>query len=101
DAALAAASGLGDEAFKIARQQELGQNASRMLDRISQAQQDGLLSAESAQDLSISALKGLVGEPPSSDSGNPAEDATVKEVLDQSADAKTGDIRVTGGDQSV
>jgi len=101
DAAISAASGLGDEAFKLARQQELGQNAQKMLDRISQAKQDGLLSDETAQELSLSALQGLIGDKPEEETKSPTQDKTVKEVLDKSAQAKKADIKVTSGDETV
>ncbi|MGH3693624.1 MAG: hypothetical protein ACRDRX_06445 [Pseudonocardiaceae bacterium] len=100
EASLSAASALGDEAAKLASQQELGRNAGLMLDRIDQARADGLLSQSAAQDLANSALRGLIGEPrPAAQS--PVTDPVVDSVIDQAAQGSAADIKVTSPSETV
>jgi hypothetical protein len=100
EAALSAASSIGEEAAKLARQQELGKNAERMLDRINQAQKDDLLSPSVAQELANSALRGLIGEGQTA-AEPPTQDKTVDKVLDQTAQASNADIKVGTPDETV
>jgi hypothetical protein len=60
---LAAASALGDEAARLATQQQLGPSIDRMIDRIDQARTDGMIDPEAAQALTVAALEGLIGDP--------------------------------------
>ncbi|SCG54229.1 Alpha/beta hydrolase family protein [Micromonospora echinaurantiaca] len=100
EASLSAASALGDEAAKLASQQELGRNAERMLDRINQARGDGLLSQSEAQELASSALRGLVGEPRSG-SQSPTTDPIVDGVIDKAAQGAKADIKVSSPSETV
>ncbi|MGS2617826.1 poly(ethylene terephthalate) hydrolase family protein [Micromonospora sp. LZ34] len=100
EASLSAAAALGDEAAKLASQQELGRNAERMLDRINQARGDGLLSQSEAQDLATSALRGLVGEPRPG-AQNPTTDPVVDGVIDKAAQGAKADIKVTSPSETV
>jgi hypothetical protein len=100
EASLSAASALGDEAAKLASQQELGRNAGRMLDRINQAKADGLLSHSAAQELAKSALQGLVGDPRPG-AASPAADPAVDSVIDQAAQGSKADIKVTSPSETV
>ncbi|MEU5941137.1 hypothetical protein ABZ807_18530 [Micromonospora sp. NPDC047548] len=100
EASLSAASALGDEAAKLASQQELSHNAGRMLDRINQAKADGLLTHGAAQELATSALQGLIGEPRPG-AQNPATDPVVSNVIDQAAQGSSADIKVTSPSESV
>lgn len=100
DAAISAASAVGDEAFKLARQNELARNAERMLNRINQAQKDDLLSPDVAQELANSTLRGFTGEG-QADAEQPTKDETVGKVLDQSAQARSADIKVSTPNETV
>lgn len=100
DAALSAASAIGGEAAKLAKQQELGKNASRMIDRISQAKSDGLLSSAKAEELTVSALKGLIGEDQKKQE-SPTDDKTVKKVLKDSAQSNKADIKINVADETI
>jgi hypothetical protein len=99
-ASLSAASALGDEAAKLASQQELGRNAERMVDRIDQARTDGLLTQAQAESLTRSALQGLLGEP-RPDAQNPATDPVVDAVIDQAAQGAKSDITVSSPSETV
>jgi hypothetical protein len=100
EASLSAASALGDEAAKLASQQELGRNAGRMLDRINQARADGLLTHSAAQELARSALQGLIGDPrPGAQS--PVNDPAVNRVVDQAAQGSKADIKVASPSETV
>jgi hypothetical protein len=100
EASLSAASALGDEAAKLASQQELGRNAERMIDRIDRARRDGLLTQRAAQELTNSALRGLIGEPrPAAES--PTADPVVDKVIDQAAQTSKADIKVTNPSGTV
>lgn len=99
--AMEVASALSEKAFNIAKQQQLGQNAGKMLDRISQAQSDGLLTADAAHALSISTLEGLVGKKPDSDAQSPTKDPAVKGALDSAAQAQSASVKVTSGSHSL
>lgn len=99
-ASLSAASGLGDEAAKLASQQELGRNAERMIGRIDQARTDGLLTQAQAQDLARSTLQGLIGEPRPG-AQNPATDPVVDGVIDEAAQGSKADITVTSPSETV
>ncbi len=99
-ASLSAASALGDEAAKLASQQELGRNAERMVDRIDKARADGLLSQTQAKALTRSALEGLLGEPrPAAQS--PTTDPVVDAVIDQAAQGTKSDITVSSPSETV
>jgi hypothetical protein len=100
EASLSAASALGDEAAKLASQQELGRNAERMLDRINQARSDGLLTHSQAQELAKSALQGLIGEPRSGGE-SPTKDPAVDEVIDKAAQSSKADIKVSSPSETV
>ena len=100
EAALSAASAIGGEAAQLARQNELGRNAERMLNRIAGARKDGLLSQETAQSLANSALKGLIGDKPTKPE-KPTEDSTIKKVLDKTAQSSKADIKVSTPDETV
>ena len=100
EAALSAASAIGGEAAQLARQQELGRNTERMLDRINSARNDGLLSQETAQELAASALGGLVGDKQTKPE-QPTQDETVEKVLDQTAQSSNAEIKVSTPDETV
>jgi len=100
EGALSAASALGEQAHTLATQQELGKNAGRMIDRISQAKKDGLLTDASAQALTNSALKGLVGEP-RKDEATPGTPDPVKDVVDKASQADKAEIKVTNPTETV
>ncbi len=100
DSALSAASSMGGEAAKLARQQELSKNADRMLDRISTAVDNDLLTEQQGRDLTQSVLEGMSGkaEP---QSAAPTEDKTVKEALDKASKADKGKVKVTSAGETV
>jgi hypothetical protein len=100
EGALSAASALGNQAAKLASQQELGRNAGRMLDRIDRARQDGLLDSQVAQNLAESALKGLIGEPRPTDK-SPTDNKEVKEVIDKAAQSPKAEVKVTTPSETV
>jgi hypothetical protein len=100
EAALSAASAMGDEAAKLARQNELARNSERMLNRINQAQKDDLLTPEVAQKLANSVLRGFNGEG-QTDAEHPTADKTVANVLDKTAQATNADIKVSTPSETV
>ena len=78
---LAAASALGDEAARLATQQQLGPSIDRMIDRIDQARTDGMIDPDAAQALTVAALEGLIGDPGAA-SQPPFADPLVTGVID-------------------
>jgi hypothetical protein len=100
EASTAAAAALGQEAGKLAGQNELGRTAGRMVDRIAQAQKDGLLTPDVAQLLTYSALQGAIGEDRQK-SGTPEADPAAQSVLTQAANAGKADIKVTKPEETV
>ncbi len=99
-ASLSAASALGDQAARLATQQELGRNTGLMLDRIEQAKNDGLITSSVAQELANAALAGLSGAP-GSGSTPPVTDPVVDSVLDQAAQSPTAHIVTTTPEETV
>lgn len=99
-AAMSAASALGDKAAALATQQELARNAGVLLDRIEQAQSDGLISPSTAQELTNLALGGLTGEP-GAEATPPITDPVVVDVLDQAAQSSGATVTTTTGDETV
>ncbi len=99
-ASISAASALGDQAARLATQQELGRNAGLMLDRIQQAQNDGLITPGVAQDLANSVLGGLAGAP-GSGAAPPVTDPVVDSALDEAAQAPSAHIITTTPDETV
>jgi hypothetical protein len=99
-AALSAASALGDKAADLATQQELASNAGVLLDRIEQARNDGLISPGTAQELTNLALGGLTGAP-DADATPPITDPVVVDVLDQAAQSSGATVTTTTGDETV
>jgi hypothetical protein len=99
-ASLSAASALGDQAARLATQQELGRNGGLMLDRIEQAKNDGLITPSVAQELANSALAGLSGAPGSS-AAPPVTDPIVDSVLDQAAQSPEAHIVTTTPEETV
>jgi hypothetical protein len=100
EASMSAAAALGTEAAKLAGQNELGRNAGRMLDRIDQARKDGLLTPGAAQDLSKSALQGLLGETRPA-AAPPTEDEAVKKVVDEAGQSSKAEIKVSSPSETV
>lgn len=100
EASTAAAAALGQEAGKLASQNELGRNAERMVDRIAQARADDLLPPDVAEELTRSALEGLIGEDRQK-SGAPEKDDAAKKALEEAAKAKKGEVKVTKPDEVV
>ncbi len=99
-AALSAASAMGDQAAALATQQELASNAGVLLDRIEQARNDGLISPSTAQELTNLALGGLTGAP-DADATPPITDPVVVDVLDQAAQSSGATVTTTTGDETV
>ncbi|QEA39673.1 hypothetical protein FGL86_11730 [Pistricoccus aurantiacus] len=100
DAALSAASAMGSEAAKLARQQELTKNADRVVDRIGKAVDDELLTPEAAQRLTKSLLEGLTGkEEPKAET--PLEDPAVNKAVDAMSQAEGGKLKVEAGAETV
>jgi hypothetical protein len=100
EAALSAASAIGGEAAKLARQQELSKDSARMLDRIQKAMNDGLLTPEAAKRLTESVLGGLAGrDEPSAEA--PGQDGTVAKAVDQLAQAESGSLKVETPSETV
>ena len=100
EAALGAASAVGGEAAKLARQAELSKNASRMVDRIEQAVRDDLLTPEAAKRLTESVLGGLVGrDEPQTE--NPVNDETVGKAVDSLSQAESGSLKVETPSETV
>lgn len=100
EASMSAASALGTEAAKLASQNELGRNASRMLDRIDKARASNLLSPTAAQDLAKSLLQGLIGEARPTDLP-PMKDGAVKKVVDEAAQGAKANIKVSTPTETV
>ncbi|HEU4657705.1 MAG TPA: DUF4056 domain-containing protein, partial [Capillimicrobium sp.] len=100
EASTAAAAALGQEAAKLAIQQELGRDAERMIGRIAQAQKDGLLTPEAAEELTQSALQGMIGEDREK-SGAPERDSAAEKVLESASKASKGEVKVTKPDETV
>src|SRR6185436_13790806 len=100
EAALSAASAIGGEAATLARQNELSQNAGRMVDRIEQAVRDDLLTPEAAQRLTESVLGGLAGrDDPKTEL--PTSDETVGKAVDQLSQAESGTLKVETPSETV
>lgn len=100
EAALSAASAMGGEAAKLARQAELSKTSARMVDRIEQAVQDELLTPEAAKRLTESVLGGLAGnDEPQTES--PADDETVGKAVDQLSQAESGSLKVETPSETV
>jgi hypothetical protein len=91
---LAAASALGDQAARLAMQQQLGPNVDRMLDRIEQARADGMIDPDVAEALTVAALEGLIGEPGAA-AQPPFTDPLVTGVIDEMLDQGEGGHIVT------
>ncbi len=100
EASMSAASALGQEASKLAGQNELGRNAERMIDRIQQAQKDNLLTPQAAEDLTRSALQGLIGEDRQK-SGAPEKDEEVKKSIESAASAKSASVKISSPSETV
>lgn len=102
DAAMSAMSGVASEAGNLARQQLTGRNGERMLERISQARTDGLLSSTAAEELSSKVLGTLVGQPaPKAQTQSPVEDPDIAKVLDKAAQAEKAEIKVTTPEETL
>jgi hypothetical protein len=100
EAALSAASAVGGEAAKLARQQELSKSASKMMDSIQQAVRDDLLTPEAAKQLTESVLGGLAGrDDPQTEA--PAQDETVGKAVDQLSQAESGSLKVETPSETV
>jgi hypothetical protein len=100
ESALSAASAVGGEAAKLARQAELSKTSSRMIDRIEQAKRDDLLTPEAAQRLTQSVLGGLAGRDDPQTTA-PTKDATVAKAVDQLAQADKGSLKVETPSETV
>jgi hypothetical protein len=100
EASMSAAAALGQEASKLAGQNELGRNAERMIDRIQQAQKDDLLTPQAAEDLTRSALQGLIGEDRQK-AGVPEKDEAVKKSLESAASAKNASVKISSPSETV
>ena len=98
------ASALGGEAAKLATQQEAARTADRTLASITQAQQDGLLTADQAQALTEAALSRLVGQPSATEASQ-GNSAAAGEVLDGVVDAAVqsgqGEVTSSTPEQTV
>jgi hypothetical protein len=115
DAAISAASAVGDEAAKLAVQNEIARNSERMLNRINQAQKDELLTPEVAQELANATLKGFLGEGKTgngksgdgetsdgkSGGDKPAGKKAEEKLLDKAAQARTAEIKHSTVDETV
>lgn len=100
DAALSAASAMGGEAAKLARQQELTKNSERIVDRIGKALDDELLTPEAAKRLTESVLEGLTGkEEPQAEP--PLEDPAVKKAAEEVSQSESGSIKVESPGETV
>lgn len=100
EAALSAASAMGGEAAKLARQQELSKNSDRVVDRIGKAVNDELLTPEAAQRLTKSLLEGLTGkEEPKTQA--PLADPAVEKAVDGLSQADGGSLKIESSAETV
>ncbi len=100
EAALSAASAMGGEAAKLARQQELTKNSDRVVDRIGKAVNDELLTPEAAQKLTQSLLEGLTGkEEPKAEA--PLDDPAVKKAVEGMSQSDGGNLKVESSAETV
>jgi hypothetical protein len=81
-------------------QQDLGKNIDRTLARAADARKAGLLTDDQARAVAYGALRGLIGD---ADKGpaHPLENPSVSEAVDRAAEAETGSVSVTSGDEQV
>ncbi len=100
EAALSAASAVGGEAAKLARQQELSKTSDRIVDRIQGAVDDDLLTPQAAKRLTESVLGGLAGrEEPATQA--PTENKTIEKAVDKLSQAESGSLKVETPSETV
>jgi hypothetical protein len=98
------ASALSGEAAKLATQQQAARTADRTLAAITQAEADGLLTADQAKALTEAALSRLVGQPDaveSSQAGQAASSQALDDVVDAAVQSGQGEITSSTPDQTV
>jgi len=104
DSALSAASSMASQAAGLAKQNITATSGERMLDRISQAQSDGLLAPGLAQELSQKVLGSMVGQPDAQadkKADSPVADPDVQKAIDRAAQSDKADIKVSTNDESI
>jgi hypothetical protein len=100
EASMSSAAALGQEAAKLASQNELGRDADRLVERIAQARKDDLLTPEAAEDLTRSALEGLIGQDREK-SGAPEKDPAAEKMLESAAKAKRAEVKVSKPEETL
>ena len=104
DSALSAATSVAGIAAGLAKQNLASTTGERMLDRINQARQDGLLPPGAATDLAGKVLGTMIGKPDESadkKADSPAADPTVQKAIDKAAQSEKGAIKVSTADETV
>jgi len=104
DSALSAASAVATQAAGLAKQNIMATSGERMLDRISQAQMDGLLTPGVARDLSQKVLGTMVGKPDEAadkKADSPASDPDVQKAIDKAAQSDKAAIKISTNDESL
>ena len=94
------AKSLGGTAAKLAQQQEIGRNVDRTLDQITSARAAGLLTDQQANELAHTALQGLVGQPPVTQT-SPVHDPAVSKAIDAATQSQQGTVSVATPDETV
>jgi hypothetical protein len=98
--ALDVSQALGQTAAGLAKQQATAKNADRTLSQIQQAEQQGLLSHDQAQQLAYSTLQQLVGQKPAEEH-SPISDPVVQKAVDAATQSTAGTVSIQTPSESV
>ena len=104
DAALSSASAVATQAAGLAKQNMAATDGERMLDRISKAQTDGLLTPGAAQELSQKVLGSMVGKPDApadKKADSPTSDPHVQKAIEKASQSDNASIKVSTADESL